>query len=64
MRKNDASNKINEQNVEHPSRGRENANKPISVWNKGIGNIYLLPGVPTPAAPSKKGQLGLPGLVY
>lgn len=36
--------------------------RPYTVWHKGLGNRYLLPGVPMPSGPVRMGQFSLPGI--
>lgn len=36
--------------------------EPRTAWHLGIGNRYVLPGIPIPSSPIKKGQLSLPGI--
>ena len=36
--------------------------KPRTVWHAGLGNMFLLPGMPLPAVPVSRGQYSLPGI--
>lgn len=36
--------------------------RPRAVWRKGVGNRFLLPGMPLPEGKEKSGQLLLPGI--
>lgn len=36
--------------------------KPRTVWHQGIGNMFLLPGLPVPTIPGARGQFTLPGI--
>lgn len=36
--------------------------KPATVYHKGLGNRFLLPGVAMPASGTRKGQCMLPGI--
>ncbi len=42
---------------------QENKTKPAVVWHKGLGNQFLMPGLPMPAQVNKKNQFVLPGIV-
>lgn len=35
---------------------------PRTAWHKKVGNRYVLPGVPMPSGPVRKGQFSLPGI--
>ena len=37
-------------------------NRPRTVWHLGIGNMFLLPGMPLPTIPVSRGQYSLPGI--
>lgn len=36
--------------------------RPVSVWHSGLGNQFLIPGLPLPLLTNGKGQLLLPGM--
>ena len=36
--------------------------RPRAVWRKGVGNRFLLPGMPVPKGLEKAGQFLLPGI--
>lgn len=36
--------------------------RPVSVWHKGLGNQFWMPGLPVTATINSKGQLLLPGV--
>lgn len=36
--------------------------KPRTVWHAGLGNMFLLPGLPVPTIPGARGQFSLPGI--
>ena len=36
--------------------------KPCTVWHAGLGNMFLLPGLPVPTIPGARGQFSLPGI--
>ena len=36
--------------------------RPRTVWHRGLGNQFVLPGMPQLSMPIKKGQFFLPGI--
>ena len=42
---------------------QDSREKPASVWHKGTGNQFLLPGLRPPVRAGRQGPVVLPGLV-